>query len=132
MISAVDASVMVAVARPEPSAEAWLGLLQICRAEGELVMCDVAAAETFALINDEVRFRRLLTDLGIRFDAVNLAASMLAGRIFRAYRQIGGPRTHLIPDFIIAAHASVQAQCLLSTDRGFTRRYFPRLKLLSP
>jgi predicted nucleic acid-binding protein len=38
----------------------------------------------------------------------------------------------LIPDFLIAAHASVQADRLAALDRGYLRTYFPDLRILSP
>jgi hypothetical protein len=56
----------------------------------------------------------------------------LAGEIFKAYRRAGGPREHLIPDFLIGAHAQVQASQLAASDRGFLRRYFPKLKVIAP
>jgi hypothetical protein len=46
------------------------------------------------------------------------------------YRRNGGPRLNLIPDFLIAAHASVQADRLAALDRGYIRTYFPSLALL--
>jgi hypothetical protein len=38
----------------------------------------------------------------------------------------------LIPDFLIGAHACEQADCLAARDRGYLRRYFPQLRILTP
>jgi hypothetical protein len=80
---------------------------------------------------DAVKFRRTLRDLGITFSATSLASAQLAGRIFKHYRRQGGPREHLVPDFLIGAHAVEQADAIAAIDRGYLRRYFPKLKVLS-
>lgn len=51
---------------------------------------------------------------------------------FRAYRKTGGPREHMIPDFLIAAHAEVQANRLAAVGRGYLRPYFSNLTALRP
>jgi len=130
--TAVDTSVLIAIAKGEADAEAWVELLIVARAEGELVVCDVVAAEFFAAIMDATKFRRILRDLGIVFSSTSFAAAQLAGRIFKNYRRQGGPREHLVPDFLIGAHATEHADRIAAIDRGYLRRYFPNLRVMPP
>jgi hypothetical protein len=132
MITAIDTSVLIAIAKGEPDAVLWVDLLASARTEGELVICDVVAAEFFAVLLDERKFADSLSTLGIVFSATSLEAARLAGRIFKTYRRQGGPREHLVPDFLIGAHAQRQAERIAAIDRGFMRRYFPRLQILQP
>jgi len=131
MITAVDTSVLIAIAKGEAAAQQWVDVLVRARAEGDLVICDVVAAEFFALLLDEHKFHRSLTGLGVVYSPTVIESARLAGRIFRAYRREGGPRQFLVPDFLIGAHAQTQADRIAATDRGFLRRYFPRLRVLT-
>ena len=74
----------------------------------------------------------LLGRLSISYDPILEQAAHFAGLTFKRYRQAGGPRQHLVPDFIIAAHAETQADRLVATDRGYLRQWFPNLRLLQP
>lgn len=130
MITAVDTSVLIAITKGEVSAPQWTDLLASARGDGDLIICDVVAAEFFALLLDEAKFQQSLHGLGIVFSPISLESARLAGRIFNTYRREGGPREHLVPDFLIGAHAQRQADRIAAIDRGYLRRYFPRLKVL--
>ena len=83
MITAVDTSVLIAIAKGEPEAHRWADVLVAARAEGDLVICDVVAAEFFTLLLDERKVQQSLNGLGIVFSAAALDAARLAGRLFQ-------------------------------------------------
>jgi predicted nucleic acid-binding protein len=59
-------------------------------------------------------------------------AGFLAAKAFSAYRRKGGPRTSLLPDFYIGAHAAIGNLALLTRDAARFQSYFPRLEILAP
>lgn len=132
MITAVDSSVLVAIAKGEPAARSWVAALESARQNGELVVCDVVAAELYAFWQDDTAYDRFMGGLGASFSPVDENAAREAGHIFALYRKQGGPREHLIPDFLVAAHALRQTDRLAAVDRGYLRPYFPKLKILKP
>jgi len=132
VITAVDTSVLIALYKGEMGGEAWLEVLRSQSKLGRLIVCEVVVAELAALSYDEKESVAFFRDLGIDYEPMQPPAALLAGRIFHAYRQAGGPREHLIPDFLIGAHALLQAGQLAAADRGYLRRYFPKLRVIAP
>lgn len=128
---AVDSSVLLAIFNGESGAGRWMESLIEGRRQAQLVVCDVVYAEISPAFPSKDDLDEVLEKLGVRFEPVSSEASWLAGQTFRAYRQAGGPRKHLIPDFLVAAHAQIQADKLAAIDRGYYRKYFPALPLLT-
>ncbi len=132
MKTALDSSVVILLQRKQAGWESWRDALDQAATEGPLVISPVVFAECSpGLPSVEVALRQFAS-IGVRFDPVTPDAAYLAGQNFLLYRREGGPRQHLIPDFLIAAHAVVQADRLAAVDRGYLRRYFPDLRLLQP
>jgi hypothetical protein len=132
MITAIDSSVIWAIIKSEPGHEKWLETLFQAAAEGPLIISPVAFAELSPSTTNEAELMNFLTRLAIAYEPITPTAAHLAGQTFKLYRLAGGPRQHLVPDFIIAAHAQSQANRLAAIDRGYLRKWFPNLTLLSP
>lgn len=131
MRTALDSSVLIQLYRKQAGWEAWRDCLQAAASEGELIISPVAFAE-FSIAYPSVQSARAdLERLHIHYAPIDPASAYLAGQVFLRYRRKGGPRQHLIPDFLIAAHASMQANRLAALDRGYFRAYFPALVLLT-
>ena len=132
MRTALDSSVLILLYRKQAGWELWRDQLQSAAAAGELIISPVAFAEYSIAYPSVASALADLDRLNIIYEPISPASAYLAGKIFLRYRREGGPRQNLIPDFLIAAHASVQADRLAAIDRGYLRSYFPELALLVP
>jgi len=132
MRTAIDTSVLLAIRAKEPGCEQWEQTLQDAASAGQLCICPVVFAELSPGSPSAKRLLEQLEWLAIAFDDFSPQSAHLAGCIHWQYRREGGPREHLVPDFLVAAHAQVQCDRLAAIDRGYLRRYFPRLRLLTP
>jgi predicted nucleic acid-binding protein len=129
---AVDTSVLLAIFKGESRGELWLETLQTTAEAASLLLSSVVLAEVRSFFPSDDACRKALRDLDLKHSPLTEEASLLAGKIFRAYRGEGGPRATILPDFLVAAHAATQANSLATEDRGYLRTYFPSIRLLSP
>ena len=133
MITAVDTNVLLDVFGADPKfAPASAEALRRCLREGALVASEVVWAETATMFRDAGLFRNAMEKLSASFSPMTEEAAINAADAWRRYRANGGPREHIAADFLIAGHALVLADRLLTRDRGFYRRYFANLQVLDP
>ena len=131
MKTAIDSSVLWCILKDEPDASRWQQILERAVNDGPLCLCPVVLAEIAPGNESAGAMLGVLRRLGIDHDAISPEAAWMAGKVFLEYRQAGGTRQTMIPDFMIASHAQVQCTRLAATDRGYLRRYFTGLKLIS-
>lgn len=133
MITAVDTSVLLDVFTADPTfGPASRDCLEKCLAGGAVLACAVVWAETSALFPDPDSAQAAMNTLGAAFSALDQRTALSAGEAWRSYRKRVGSRSRMIADFLIGAHASLQADRLLTRDRGFYRSYFPGLTVIDP
>jgi predicted nucleic acid-binding protein len=101
---------------------------------GALVACDIVWGEVRAHFPADDVFRSTLAMLGVIYEPLQQEAAELAGQFWRSYCQATRrrDRDRLVADFLIGAHAELQAEALLSRDRGFFHTHFQGLRLIDP
>jgi predicted nucleic acid-binding protein len=133
VITAVDTNVLLDVFGADPKfAPASAEALRRCLREGALVASEVVWAETANMFRDSVPFQDAMDKLSASFSPMTEGAAIKAADAWRRYRANGGSRERIAADFLIAGHALVVADRLLTRDRGFYRKYFSRLRILDP
>ena len=133
MITAIDTNVLLDVLLPNPDfCEASGSWLVEAAAAGPLVVCDMVYAEVCGHFAAGEECDEFLAENEIRVEALSRAAHLAASRAWRQYRKQGGARARILTDFLVGAHAQMQANRLLTRDRGFYRGMFPGLAVVGP
>jgi predicted nucleic acid-binding protein len=133
MLTAVDTNVLADVFSANPRfGRASEDALRRSASSGRLVACETVFAECAAAFNDGGRAADALQTVRVEFSPLDEASALAAGELWAAYRKTEGPRTRVVADFLVGAHALLQADRLLTRDRGFYRGYFEGLEVLDP
>lgn len=128
----VDTNVLSDVVSNDPQWAQWsIRQLEAAALRGAVAINEVVYAEL------SVRFGTIEElDLAIELASIELIAMprpalFLAGKAYQRYRARGGPRTSILPDFFVGAHAAFLGVPLLTRDTRYGR-YFPTLQLIAP
>ena len=130
MITAIDTNVLIDILNRDPTfaSESWDRLMNAHR-HGELIICDIVYAELVSAKSDRSALDEELRDLHVRPSPADFDIAYEAGLRWARYRRAGGPRTRVLPDFLIGAHAIIRANALLTRDHGVFTTYFQDLEL---
>ena len=103
--------------------------LRVARQRGPLLVCDVVYAELVLQFESRDALDAALHSVGATVSPIDTDIAYTAGLRWGQYRRAGGPRTRILADFLIGAHAIAAAETFLSRDRGFYSTYFPELQV---
>ena len=130
MTTAVDTNILVDVVAPdETTGQASRELLRIAYDRGPVLVCDVVYAELVPAFESREALDAALRDVGATVSPIDTDIAYMAGLRWGQYRRAGGPRTRILADFLIGAHAIAAADAFLTRDRGFYATYFPELQV---
>jgi len=129
----VDTNVILDVVEDDPDWGDWSHTrLDAAALQYTLLINDVIYAElSIAYLRIE-ELEAMLSTGGFRMEPIPREALFLAGKVFRQYRDRGGTKTGVLPDFFIGAHAAVAGIPLLTRDARRYRSYFSGLEIIHP
>lgn len=129
----VDTNILLDLLKEDSDWAAWSEhQLNVASARGSLLITDVVFAELSVGAPGVEETDAFLDSVGISVTPCPKPGLFLAAKAFMNYRRRGGPRTGVLPDFFIGAHAAVAGAPLLTRDTSRYRTYFPTLELIGP
>lgn len=130
MITAIDTNILLDVLVDSERADQSEALLVQAYEQGSLIIAPVVYAELVPQAPSQKELDRWLNVAGIQVLPFTKDHAFKAGMAHSAYRKGGGKRDRILADFMIGAHALIEATALLTRDRGFYRQYFSTLTIL--
>lgn len=117
----VDSSVLLSFLNQSEDCARARDLLLRAHAAGFLVYNGVVAAEVGAHFKTADEFRLAMEAMGLHYFDFREETALVAGRLWRKFRQAGGKRRdRIIADFLIAA-SGMECAALVTLDQKFPR-----------
>lgn len=129
----VDTNVLLDIVSNDPIWLEWsITRVREALGSGAVVIDAVIYAELSVGLDSVEAVDAVLLETGVTMVETPRFALFLAGKTFHEYKKRGGPRTGVLPDLFIGAHASAARIPLITRDARRYRSYFPDLKLITP
>ena len=134
MTSLLDTNVVIALLDPDDRFHKWaVENLNVGKAQGPAVISDVVYCEASIAMENQGEMDEAIARLGLDRIQCSDAALFQAGRAFKKYKQEHkGPKTGVLPDFMIGSVAESEGLPLLTTNPRDFSGYFPNLAIVSP
>jgi predicted nucleic acid-binding protein len=128
-----DTNVGLDLATLDPVWYGWsLEQVAIAATDGEVLIDPIIYAEMAPSFVTEAELEQWYSDSPFNYVDLPRSAAWPAAQAFKQYRKAGGPRTSLLPDFYIGAHAQVEGLTLITRDPKRFQTYFPDVPLITP
>jgi predicted nucleic acid-binding protein len=132
-ITLLDTNVIVDLLMADPVWMPWSAQqIRLAKAKGQMRINIVVYAECCVQAYTQSKIDVFLQDLNIEIAGISTQVAKSAAQAFLDYKQRGGSKTGVLPDFFIGAQAMSEGWTLLTRDAARYRTYFPDIALICP
>ena len=129
----VDSNIFLHIVNPEDGASGQvLAAFETVSLNSPIYINPIIFAEISPGFDACSVVERFLAGLGVTVVGLSPEDAFHAGQAFLAYRRNGGPRTTILPDFLIGAQAACRGWPILTRDPKRFATYFPNVELIDP
>lgn len=129
----VDTNVLLDLLTADARWADWsVASLETAGTAGPLLINDIVYAELSLAFSTIEALDGFLAEAALEIAPMPKAALFLAAKTHLRYRQSGGTRVSVLPDFFIGAQAAVLDATLLTRDAARFATYFPTVEIISP
>lgn len=133
MSTIVDTNVLLDVMNPGSEHHDWsVERLIDAKGHGPVIVSDIVYCEFAIAFTERQDVDEAIGRLDLERRGHDDATLYRAAKAFRAYRQNGGPRENLLPDFLIGALAEIDDCAVLTRDPRRIKTYYPNVELITP
>lgn len=129
----VDSNVVLDLVTNDPQWAEWSQRqLETAAARDRLAINGIVYAELSMAFARVEQLDAEIASMDLDVLEIPRSALFMASIVFKQYRARKGPRTSVLPDFFVGAHAAVLGSPLITRDVVRYKTNFPGLTLISP
>jgi predicted nucleic acid-binding protein len=102
------------------------------KANGPVIISDIVYCEFSIGMATQAHVDAAISNFGLERLRGNDAALFRAGVAYKLYKTRNGPKTNVLPDFLIGAIAEIAGAPLVTINQKDFVGYFPTVQIISP
>jgi len=133
MTTFIDTNVLIYLLDEAANHHAWsVEQLNICKEIGPAIVSDIVYCEFCVGMQSQAEVDAAVAKFALERLSTSDSVLFRAAEAFRQYKANGGPKTTVLPDFLVGAIAEVSNAPLITVNAKDFAGYFPALKIISP
>lgn len=128
----VDTNVIVDLITDDPKWASWSEQILESNLDQDLSINPAIFAELAYGFDSLTETESLVRQLALNYLETPRDGLFRAAKAFARYKQLGGTKQFVLPDFFIGGHAEASSLAIITRDTNRYSTYFPSVRLITP